>query len=103
RLAATKGVLVGNSSAGLIEAAALKVPVVDIGPRQNGRERCGNVVHIEAERAQAVREAVAKARALDLSALQHPYGDGRSGLRIAEILAGTNPHEPGLIHKLNTY
>jgi UDP-hydrolysing UDP-N-acetyl-D-glucosamine 2-epimerase len=103
RLAASKGVLVGNSSAGLIEAAALKVPVVDIGPRQGGRERCDNVVQVETERAQAVREAVAQARELDLSALQHPYGDGRAGIRVAEILATTDPHEPGFLRKRNTY
>jgi UDP-hydrolysing UDP-N-acetyl-D-glucosamine 2-epimerase len=101
RMAAAKGVLVGNSSAGLIEAAALKVPVVDIGPRQGGRERCGNVVHVDA--AQAARDAVAQARALDLSALVHPYGDGHAGARIAEILAGTDPHEPGFLRKRNTY
>ena len=36
--------IVGNSSAGLIEAAALRVPCVNIGPRQAGREKPKNVV-----------------------------------------------------------
>jgi predicted GH43/DUF377 family glycosyl hydrolase len=36
--------IVGNSSAGLIEAAILGVPCVNIGPRQNGREKPGNVI-----------------------------------------------------------
>jgi UDP-hydrolysing UDP-N-acetyl-D-glucosamine 2-epimerase len=103
RLASTKGVLVGNSSAGLIEAAALKVPVVDIGPRQGGRERCANVVHTDSERAQSVRDAVHQARSLDLSALAHPYGSGDAGVRIADLLATTNPHEPGALRKRNTY
>lgn len=103
RLAASKGVLVGNSSSGLIESAALRVPVVDIGPRQGGRERCGNVVHTDSERAQSVREAVKQVRALDLSRLAHPYGDGSTGPRIAGVLAETDPHEPGYLRKRNSY
>lgn len=31
--------MVGNSSSGIIEAASLKTPVVNVGDRQNGRER----------------------------------------------------------------
>jgi UDP-hydrolysing UDP-N-acetyl-D-glucosamine 2-epimerase len=103
RLAASKGVLVGNSSSGLIESAPLKVPVVDIGPRQGGRERCRNAVHLDSERAQAVRDAVKQARSLDLSTLNHPYGDGRAGPRIADLLAETDPHESGYLRKRNTY
>ncbi len=96
------GVLVGNSSAGLIEAAALGLPVVDVGQRQNGRERAGNAVHAP-ESAQGVREALAAARALDRAKLTHPYGDGRAGERIAEVLAATNPGDPRLRRKLCTY
>lgn len=96
---APRGVLVGNSSAGLIEASALRCPVVDIGPRQRGRERVGNVVHVELEHAEGVRAAVARARALDLSGLVHPYGDGRAGQRIAGVLAATDPATPGLLRK----
>src|SRR5262245_14749155 len=103
RLAASKGVLVGNSSSGLIESAALKVPAVDIGPRQGGRERCANVVHTDSERAQAVRDAIREARAPNLAGLAHPYGDGRTGARIAALLAGTDPHGPGYLRKRNAY
>ena len=39
-------VLVGNSSSGIIEAASFGTPVVDVGPRQAGRERSGNVVNV---------------------------------------------------------
>ncbi len=88
------GVLVGNSSAGLIEAAALRLPVVDVGSRQHGRERAGNAVHA-GESAEDVRGALARARALDRSRLTHPYGDGRAGEAIARILATLDPHAPG--------
>lgn len=39
-------VLVGNSSSGIIEAASFGTPVVDIGPRQAGRERGANVINV---------------------------------------------------------
>ena len=103
RMAATRGVLVGNSSAGLIEGAALGVPVVDVGTRQAGRERCGNVVHVEAERAELVAAAVGQARSLDLKRMAHPYGDGHAGTRVAELLAAINPHDPRLLRKRCAY
>lgn len=37
-------IMVGNSSSGIIEAPYFKLPVVNIGSRQNGRERAGNVI-----------------------------------------------------------
>jgi UDP-N-acetylglucosamine 2-epimerase len=39
--------LIGNSSSGIIEAGSFKTPVIDVGPRQRGRERGPNVMHVE--------------------------------------------------------
>ncbi len=39
-------VLIGNSSSGIIEAASFGTPVIDIGPRQLGRESSRNVTHV---------------------------------------------------------
>jgi len=39
-------VMVGNSSSGLIEAPSLGLPVVDIGSRQEGRQRGENVISV---------------------------------------------------------
>lgn len=94
---AGSGVLVGNSSAALIEAAALGVASVDIGPRQAGRERPASVVHVD--RAEAAREALSQARAI--GSVDHPYGDGTAGAKIAEILAEADA--TGLLRKRNTY
>lgn len=102
RLADGRGLLVGNSSAALIEAAALRVAAVDIGPRQNGRERAGNVVACGETDAQ-ISGAIAAARRLDLASLAHPYGDGRAGERIAAALAEVNPHDPRLLRKRCAY
>lgn len=86
RLGREGGALVGNSSAGLIEAAALGAPAVNIGARQAGRERAGNVVDC-GESAREVREALARARALRWDPERTPYGDGRAGDRAASALA----------------
>lgn len=103
RLARTNGVLVGNSSAGLIEAAALKVHVVDIGDRQAGRERARNVVHADDRDTGAATRAIQAARSLELFNLAHPFGDGRAGDRAAQLLARNDPREPGLTRKRCSY
>jgi UDP-N-acetylglucosamine 2-epimerase len=102
RLAGTGGLLVGNSSAALIEAAALKLPAVDIGPRQGGRERAGNTVATN-EHPDKIRAALDAASKIDRATLAHPYGPGTAGVQIADLLARTNPHDPRLLRKRNTY
>lgn len=85
------GCMLGNSSAGLLEAPALKLPAVNIGNRQKARLHAGNVQFVP-HRAAAIARAVRKAlndtayRAR-VSRCRNPYGDGRSGERIAKILA----------------
>ncbi len=100
-LLAGTGAITGNSSAGLIEAAVLKRPCVNIGPRQSGREAPGNVVAC-AYGERTVRAAVRRALRLDLRRKRHPYGDGHTGQRIAELLATIDLD--GLpLHKRNSY
>jgi UDP-hydrolysing UDP-N-acetyl-D-glucosamine 2-epimerase len=105
RVAASGGALVGNSSAGLIEAAALRCPVVDIGPRQGGRERPGHVVHTDDDAPEAVARAVREALGRDLAGLGHPYGDGCAGARIAAALAdaGKVRDNPARLRKRCSY
>ena len=103
RLASSSGALVGNSSAGLIEAAILGLPCVNIGPRQAGRERPVTVIDAAEPTTQAIAEAIERSQSLDRSRPDHPYGDGRTGPRIAELLARTDPHDPVLLRKRNTY
>jgi UDP-hydrolysing UDP-N-acetyl-D-glucosamine 2-epimerase len=97
------GVMVGNSSSGLIEAAVLGVRVVDVGPRQNGRERAGNVIHAESENAESVRAAMTKAIALTPDANAHPYGMGVAGELSAAALASVDPRDPRLVRKRCAY
>lgn len=93
--------LVGNSSAGLIEAAALRTPAVNVGPRQAGRERPKSVIDAKPNE-RAIRQAIKQALSLDTRRLRHPYGDGHAGQRIADRLASLDPKQVPL-HKHNTY
>jgi len=85
----TAAALVGNSSSGIMEAASLGVPVVDVGARQRGRERARNVLWAPGERG-AIAEAIGRAADPEfrrsLAGLENPYGDGRAAERIADAL-----------------
>ncbi len=92
--------LVGNSSSGIIEAGSFGTPVIDIGPRQAGRERNPSVSHVPYQ-AGAIRRAIAvalqsKHRRANL------YQGKQTALRIADILAKT-PMTPALHRKLIAY
>ena len=94
-------VMVGNSSSGIIEAASFDLPVVDVGSRQQARERSTNVSHTDVkaeEIAATIRLILANGR----QPVINVYGDGRSAGRITELLA-TAPLPPSLLAKLNVY
>ncbi len=101
RLAARGGMLFGNSSAGLIEAAAINCRAVNVGPRQSGREMPASVVDVAEATVSAIRAAIA-AHVLPKSPA-HPYGDGHAGPRIAKALASIDLEDPGLIRKRCAY
>lgn len=102
-LLAGADVIVGNSSAGLIEAAALRTPCVNVGPRQAGREKPRSVIDCDYGK-RNVQAALRRALELDLRRMRHPYGDGRAGQRIADHLATAPlPTTPDALRKRNTY
>ncbi len=78
--------LVGNSSVGIRECAYMGVPVVNIGSRQNGRERGKNVVDVDYER-DAIGEAIRTQIQHGFYSPDDIYGDGKAGERIAELLS----------------
>ena len=41
--------MIGNSSSGVLESAALKLPVINIGDRQKGRNFTKNVINLKSE------------------------------------------------------
>lgn len=89
--------LVGNSSSGIMEAPALRLPAVNIGMRQQGRERAANIIDVEPVAEQivlAVRRALDPAYRAGLATMHNPYGDGHAAERIAEVLANVPLGEP---------
>lgn len=100
------GVLVGNSSAGLIETPSFRLPAINIGRRQEGRLRAENVIDVPHERSQI-------ARALDIAlgesafravveTCSQPYGAGDAGARIVDVIRRT-PIDERLLVKRMTY
>jgi len=81
-------VMVGNSSAGIIESSRLNVDIINVGKRQAGRERAGNVVDVDYG-SQHIEKALKKILSARYKCKVDKtlYGDGRSANRIASALA----------------
>lgn len=88
-LMALAAAMVGNSSSGIIEAASLKLPVVNVGTRQQGRARARNILDVGYARAEVlagIRRATAPGFRAALRDLENPYGRGDAAPRIVAAL-----------------
>jgi len=98
--------LIGNSSAGILEAPVIKLPVVNIGERQLQREHAENVIFVGHDK-EKIKEAVKRA-VYDKSFREkvqkcsNPYGDGHTSERIA-ILLSEIKIDRKLLQKEQTY
>lgn len=79
--------LVGNSSVGIRECSYLGVPVVNVGTRQQGRERGPNVVDVPEYGVLTLRNAIERQVRAGFYPRSELYGDGQAGARMAEVLA----------------
>jgi GDP/UDP-N,N'-diacetylbacillosamine 2-epimerase (hydrolysing) len=84
-------VMVGNSSSGLIEAPCFKLPAVNVGTRQRGRQRGNNVIDVDSNRHKikaAIERALSSEFRDNLEAnYENPYqGDGQVSRRIVQLL-----------------
>ena len=85
--------MIGNSSAGLLEAASVRLPVINIGERQRGRTCGENVLFCAGTRSdiEAALDSVAGEDFLSrLPSLINPYGDGRSASKAVQLLKTTD-------------
>jgi len=93
-------VLLGNSSSGIMEAASFGLPVVNIGMRQQGRERGPNILDADPT-ADSIRTQLTRAHDPafrdSLRNMENIYGDGHAAERIVEVLR-TTPLD-NLLHK----
>jgi UDP-hydrolysing UDP-N-acetyl-D-glucosamine 2-epimerase len=94
-------ILIGNSSSGIIEAASFGTPVLNIGPRQQGREHGPNVFHAPYS-APAIARAIKKCLRVGRFPRANIYGHGAASKKIAAKLAAIPLTEP-LRHKLISY
>ncbi len=78
--------IVGNSSVAIRECSFLGVPAVNVGTRQQGRERGRNVIDVGHDRG-AIAQAIETQRSRGRTAGDVVYGDGGAGQRIADLLA----------------
>ena len=81
--------LAGNSSSGIMEAASFALPVVNVGMRQQGRERARNVIDAPADAAAigaALQRALSPEFRESLAGMTNPYGDGAAAKTIARVL-----------------
>jgi UDP-N-acetylglucosamine 2-epimerase (non-hydrolysing)/GDP/UDP-N,N'-diacetylbacillosamine 2-epimerase (hydrolysing) len=88
-LMAKASAMVGNSSSGIIEAASFELPVVNIGVRQRGRTRSGNVIdvgHGREEIQAAIARALSSSYRDGLRGIKNAYGAHDAAKRIVEVL-----------------
>ena len=95
------GVLVGNSSSGLIEASYFGTSVVNIGIRQQGRERSKNVFDAKSESVISIKRTISHALKKNTRP-SHLYGIGDTSQKIVQYLEKI-PLNERLIQKQITY
>ena len=83
--------LIGNSSAGILEAPSLKLPVVNIGNRQKKRLHSTNVQFVDHDSnniKKAINRAIFDKKYISkVKKCKNPYGNGTASLKIANILS----------------
>ena len=88
-LLAQADALLGNSSSGIMEAASFALPVVNVGMRQQGRERAPNILDAPAE-TEAIRTTIRHALSpqfrASLRGMANPYGNGTAAETITRVL-----------------
>ena len=90
--------IIGNSSVAIRECSFLGVPAINIGSRQQGRDRGRNVVDVGYDR-RGIASAMHRMWNLEDRPRDPIYGDGHAGKRSADILASAELS----IEKMLTY
>ena len=98
-------ILVGNSSAGIIEAPYLNLPFILVGNRQDGREHASNVIKVDAKK-ELILSAIKAAMQGDFRSKiemdKMPFGDGTATFKIFNVLKDITVDEK-LFRKKITY
>lgn len=89
RLVTNAACYIGNSSVGVRECSFLGQPAVNVGDRQQNRERADNVVDVPVDR-EAISEAIREQIDVGSYPQSTLYGDGNAGQRIKNIIVETD-------------
>ena len=85
--------LIGNSSSGILEAASVPLPAINVGLRQRGRSAGANVVFCDAT-PEAIGAAIDRVEASafrqQIARMQNPYGGGQSVAAAVRYLQETD-------------
>ncbi len=88
---AHSNLMIGNSSSGIVDSTILKIPTINIGIRQEGRERGNNIIdvpHNKVKIKKAIQIALYNRNfKKQVKKSKSPYGSGTTGNKIANILA----------------
>lgn len=99
-------ILIGNSSSGIVEAPSVKLPVVNIGSRNVGREHAENVIYVEAKEREilnAIKKGLSDKNFLKkVKKAKNPWGDGKTSKRIVKTLTEIELNDK-LLQKKITY
>jgi UDP-N-acetylglucosamine 2-epimerase (non-hydrolysing)/GDP/UDP-N,N'-diacetylbacillosamine 2-epimerase (hydrolysing) len=94
--------MLGNSSSGIMESGSFALPTVNVGMRQQGRERPATVLDAEST-AESILNKVCEARspefANSIRCTENPYGDGHAAERIVNVLTTLPPAEQLLMKR----
>ena len=85
--------MLGNSSSGIMEAASFALPVVNVGIRQQGRERAPNIIDVPSLREEilsAIQKSLSPKFRATLAGIENPYGNGTAAVKISEVLSTVN-------------
>jgi UDP-N-acetylglucosamine 2-epimerase (non-hydrolysing)/GDP/UDP-N,N'-diacetylbacillosamine 2-epimerase (hydrolysing) len=98
--------MIGNSSSGIIEAPSFKIPVINIGSRQQGRNRSGSIIDVDPKKSSILRAVdcalTNKNFAQKVRRCRNKFGDGTASQKIVKVLKHIKIDET-LIQKQITY
>jgi len=94
--------MIGNSSSGIMETPSFALPTVNVGMRQQGRERARNIIDAAPNKADILAKvAIARSEEFrcSLEGMQNSYGDGTASETIVSVLTSVPLGEELLIKK----
>jgi GDP/UDP-N,N'-diacetylbacillosamine 2-epimerase (hydrolysing) len=82
--------MAGNSSSGMVESQAFKLPVINIGERQKGRKVTNNIINTPVEQA-SIAKAIGRALSPEfkkmIAIMKNPYDEGGVAENIVNVLS----------------